>query len=145
MTEVQSIISMRNVSKRYGKHGEVKALDDLSLNVLQGEVFGLVGPNGSGKTTTIRILNGIIRPTSGEVLVNGFNIRTHTDDVKRSTGLLAETPGAYEKLSPTNIWNSSGRCTMSRRGCSLSASTGCSTCSTCRKGVTTSSKGSARG
>ncbi|OPY30900.1 MAG: Trehalose/maltose import ATP-binding protein MalK [Methanomassiliicoccales archaeon PtaU1.Bin124] len=75
-------------------------MDDLSLEVHQGEVFGLLGPNGSGKTTTIRILNGIIKPTSGNVFVNGFDIRTHVDDVKRSTGLLAETPGAYEKLSP---------------------------------------------
>ena len=100
ITDGGPIISMRNVSKRYGKHGDVKALDDLSLDVSRGEVFGLLGPNGSGKTTTIRILNGIIKPTSGEALVNGFDIRTHVDDVKRSTGLLAETPGAYEKLSP---------------------------------------------
>jgi ABC-2 type transport system ATP-binding protein len=94
------IITMRHLTKRYGRHDEIKAVDDLNLDVFPGETFGLLGPNGSGKTTTIRMLNGIIRPSTGLATVNGFDILTHSDEVKRSTGLLAETPGAYEKLSP---------------------------------------------
>ncbi len=94
------IIDVNSLSKRYGRRGEVRAVDELSLTVYPGETFGLLGPNGSGKTTTIRMLNGIIRPTSGKAVVNGYDISTHIDDVKRSTGLLAESPGLYEKLSP---------------------------------------------
>lgn len=94
------IIDASSLSKRYGRRGEVRAVDNISLTVYPGETFGLLGPNGSGKTTTIRMLNGIIRPTSGRALVNGYDIATRMDDVKRSTGLLAESPGLYEKLSP---------------------------------------------
>jgi len=91
---------VRSLSKHYGRRNEVRAVDRLSLEVYPGETFGLLGPNGSGKTTTIRMLNGIVRPTSGRAVVNGYDISTQMDDVKRSTGLLAESPGLYEKLSP---------------------------------------------
>jgi len=94
------IIDASSLSKRYGRRGEVRAVDGISLTVYPGETFGLLGPNGSGKTTTIRMLNGIIRPSAGKAFVNGFDISTQIDDVKRSTGLLAESPGLYEKLSP---------------------------------------------
>lgn len=94
------VIETRNLTKAFGKRGEVRAVDGLSLTVHAGETFGLLGPNGSGKTTTIRILNGIIRPTSGTALVNGYDVVRRPNDVKRSTGLLAESPGLYEKLSP---------------------------------------------
>ncbi|QLH73991.1 MAG: ABC transporter ATP-binding protein [Methanomassiliicoccales archaeon] len=94
------IISTNGLTKYYGKRNEVKAVQDLTFDVFQGETFGLLGPNGSGKTTTIRMLNGIIRPTKGTATVNGFNIIDQAEDVKRSTGLLAESPGLYEKLSP---------------------------------------------
>ncbi len=94
------IIDVDSLSKRYGRRGEVRAVDGLSLTVYPGETFGLLGPNGSGKTTTIRMLNGIIRPTSGRAVVNGYDISTQINEVKRSTGLLAESPGLYEKLSP---------------------------------------------
>lgn len=95
------IISLRDIKKSYGKRNEIKAVDGLSLDVYPGETFGLLGPNGSGKTTTIRILNGIIKPTSGNATVNGFDVLKNVDEIKRSTGLLAETAGTYEKLSPT--------------------------------------------
>lgn len=94
------IIAASDLTKRYGRRGEVRAVDGISLTVYPGETFGLLGPNGSGKTTTIRMLNGIIRPTSGRATVNGFDISRQAEGVKRSTGLLAESPGLYEKLSP---------------------------------------------
>lgn len=74
-------------------------MDHLDLQVDQGETFGLLGPNGAGKTTTIRLLNCIVRPTSGSATVRGYDIQTQSMDVKRATGLLAESPGLYEKLS----------------------------------------------
>ena len=92
------LIQINNLSKFYAK-GSIKAVDDLSLNIRKGETFGLLGPNGAGKTTTIRLLNGLIKPTSGSADINGFNILTDTQKVKAISGLLAESPGVYEKLS----------------------------------------------
>jgi len=93
------LISTDKLSKYYGKGGEIRAVDGLSLEVHEGETFGLLGPNGAGKTTTVRLLNCIIKPTSGTATVNGHDILKEENDVKRSTGLLPESPGSYEKLS----------------------------------------------
>ncbi|UCE95693.1 MAG: ABC transporter ATP-binding protein [Candidatus Bathyarchaeota archaeon] len=93
------VIHTDHLSKYYGKGGEIKAVDELDLEVYDGETFGLLGPNGAGKTTTVRLLNCIIKPTSGTATVNGFNILKEETAVKQVTGLLAESPGLYEKLS----------------------------------------------
>ena len=93
------LIRTDKLSKYYGKGGEIKAVDELDLEVYEGETFGLLGPNGAGKTTTVRLLNCIIKPTSGTATVNGYDILKEETDVKRVTGLLAESPGLYEKLS----------------------------------------------
>ena len=93
------MIRTDKLSKYYGKGGEIKAVDELDLEVYEGETFGLLGPNGAGKTTTVRLLNNIIKPTSGTATVNGHDILQEETEVKRVTGLLAESPGLYEKLS----------------------------------------------
>jgi ABC-2 type transport system ATP-binding protein len=93
------VIETENLSKYYGKGKEIKALDELNIEVFEGETFGLLGPNGAGKTTAVRLLNGIIKPSGGTARVNGFDIVQQEDDVKRATGMLAESPGLYEKLS----------------------------------------------
>ena len=93
------LIRTDKLSKYYGKGGEIKAVDELDLEVYEGETFGLLGPNGAGKTTTVRLLNCIIKPTSGTAAVNGYDILKKETEVKRVTGLLAESPGLYEKLS----------------------------------------------
>jgi len=93
------MIKSESLSKYYGKGGEIRAVDCLDLEVYEGETFGLLGPNGSGKTTTVRLLNGIIKPTRGIATVNGFDILVQENEVKRITGLLAESPGLYDKLS----------------------------------------------
>jgi ABC-2 type transport system ATP-binding protein len=93
------LIKTNNLSKFYGKNGEIKAVDSLNLEVYEGETFGLLGPNGAGKTTTVRLLNCILKPTSGTANVNGFDILNDSKNVKSITGLLAESPGLYEKLS----------------------------------------------
>jgi ABC-2 type transport system ATP-binding protein len=93
------VIHTKQLSKFYGKGGEIKAVDTLDLEVYEGETFGLLGPNGAGKTTTVRLLNCIIKPTSGTATVNGYDILKQENEVKRVTGLLAESPGLYEKLS----------------------------------------------
>ncbi len=93
------VIHTDRLSKYYGKGGEIKAVDELDLEVNEGETFGLLGPNGAGKTTTVRLLNCIIKPTRGTASVNGYDILKEDTQVKRVTGLLAESPGLYEKLS----------------------------------------------
>ena len=92
------LIDTKKLSKHYSK-GEIKAVDKLDLHVYGGETFGLLGPNGAGKTTTVNLLNCIIKPTGGTATVNGYDILKEDTEVKRVTGLLAESPGLYEKLS----------------------------------------------
>jgi len=93
------VIHTERLSKYYGKGSKIKAVDELDLEVYEGETFGLLGPNGAGKTTTVRLLNCIIKPTGGTATVNGYDIVKEETEVKRVTGLLAESPGLYEKLS----------------------------------------------
>ena len=93
------VVRTDKLSKYYGKGGEIKAVDELDLEVYEGETFGLLGPNGAGKTTTVRLLNCIIKPTAGTATINGHDILKDETNVKRVTGLLAESPGLYEKLS----------------------------------------------
>ena len=97
------MIQTDKLSKYYGKGAQVKAVDELDLKVYEGETFGLLGPNGAGKTTTIRLLNCIIKPTSGTAIVNGYDILKNENEVKRITGLLSESPSLYEKLSASEF------------------------------------------
>jgi ABC-2 type transport system ATP-binding protein len=81
------------------KDGEVRALDDVTLHVPQGQVFGLLGPNGSGKTTMVRILSTILLPTSGTATVNGIDVVKHPDRVRRSIGLAGQYATVDENLT----------------------------------------------
>jgi len=77
----------------------VRAVDDLTLEVPAGIVFGFLGPNGSGKTTTVRILLGLVEPTAGSAEVLGHDIVSEADAVRAASGALMEHPGLYERLS----------------------------------------------
>ncbi|MCC6805622.1 MAG: ABC transporter ATP-binding protein [Anaerolineae bacterium] len=79
--------------------GSLRAVDDLSFGVEAGEVFGVLGHNGAGKTTLVRLINGVLEPTSGSIRVLGMNPVTQGSDVRRQTGVLTETPSLYERLS----------------------------------------------
>jgi len=81
--------------------GDVRAVDDLSLTVEEGEVFGFLGHNGAGKTTTIRLLNGVLQPDAGSVSVLGYDPRTEGTALRRKTGILTETPSLDERLTAT--------------------------------------------
>lgn len=89
-------IRTRGLCKSYGAR---RAVDGLDLEVKMGEVFGLLGPNGSGKTTTILMLLGLTEPSSGEVEVLGFDPRTHPISVKRRVGYLPDSVGFYDELT----------------------------------------------
>lgn len=79
--------------------GDLRAVDDLTLDVNTGTVFGFLGPNGSGKTTTIRLLLGLLAPTSGHAEVLGFDPQRDGDEIRLRTGALLEHTGLYERLS----------------------------------------------
>jgi len=89
-------IRIENLTRDFGP---VRAVDDLSLEVPTGIIFGFLGPNGSGKTTTINLLLGLLEPTDGRAEVLGFDIGTHGDEVRSRTGALLEDDGLYEQLS----------------------------------------------
>ena len=90
------IIEVNHLTKKFGDR---TAVDDLSLQVEEGEVLGFLGPNGAGKTTTIRMLAGIIAPTSGNAEVAGWHIPQDIERLHESIGLLTESPGFYDRLS----------------------------------------------
>jgi ABC-2 type transport system ATP-binding protein len=79
--------------------GAARAVDGLSLEVPAGIVFGFLGPNGSGKTTTIRLLLGLLEPTQGRAEVLGFDTRTQADAIRQTAGALLEHSGLYERLT----------------------------------------------
>jgi ABC-2 type transport system ATP-binding protein len=94
--------------------GELKAVDRLTLEVPRGTVFGFLGPNGSGKTTTIRLLLGLLDADAGTAQVLGFDTRTQSGEVRARCGALLEQHGLYERLSAADnldyygrIWNMS--------------------------------------
>jgi ABC-2 type transport system ATP-binding protein len=89
-------IRTRQLCKRYGARAAVQGLD---LEIHAGEVFGLLGPNGSGKTTTLLMLLGLTEPTSGEVEVLGLDPRTRPISVKRRVGYLPDSVGFYDELT----------------------------------------------
>ena len=80
-------IYTENLTKSYGT---VKAINNLDLNVHKGEIFGFLGPNGAGKTTTIRVLTTLTRPDSGFASVDGFDVATESDKVKKAIGVVQQ-------------------------------------------------------
>ncbi len=81
------------------------ALDGISFSIRQGEVFGLIGPNGSGKTTTLRILGTLIRPTDGSASIFGTDVVKDPDGVRRMIGYLPEEAGVYNNLTGNDYLN----------------------------------------
>jgi len=79
--------------------GSLVAVEGLDLEIHKGEVFGLLGPNGSGKTTTIRMLCGLLEPTSGSASVAGFDVTREPERVKRSIGYMSQRYGLYDDLT----------------------------------------------
>ncbi len=91
-----TVISVKNLVKKFGKF---VANDNLSFEVYKGEIFGFLGANGAGKTTAIRILSGLSSPTSGEVIVAGFDANRYPEKIKRSIGYMCQKFSLYEDLT----------------------------------------------
>jgi ABC-2 type transport system ATP-binding protein len=97
MTDSSSdVISIENLVKKFG---DFFAVDDISFTVGKGEIFGFLGSNGSGKSTTIRMLCGILTPTSGKGRVMGCDIFTESEKIKQSIGYMSQKFSLYKELS----------------------------------------------
>src|SRR2546429_9891394 len=90
------VISTSRLTKAFDT---LVAVNDLHLEVLRGDVFGFLGPNGSGKTTTIRMLLGLIRPTAGSISLFGLDNSTRLPEILPRVGAIVETPVFYPYLS----------------------------------------------
>ena len=90
------VIIAENLSKKFGNF---TAVDNISFEVEQAEIFGFLGANGAGKTTAMRMLCGLSFPTSGKGLVAGFDIRTQSEQVKRNIGYMSQKFALYEDLT----------------------------------------------
>jgi ABC-2 type transport system ATP-binding protein len=93
---VETVISVTGLTKRYGNRAVV---DDFAIEVSRGQIYGFLGPNGSGKTTTIRMLCGLLTPDAGEGQCLGYNIRTESQAIKRNVGYMTQRFSLYEDLS----------------------------------------------
>ena len=96
------MIQCEHITKQFQrtkKDPPLLAVEDLSLEVKDGEVFGFLGPNGAGKTTTIRMLCSLIAPTSGRAFIDGFEVGKNDREIRQRVGILTETPGMYDRLS----------------------------------------------
>ncbi|MEP0862774.1 MAG: ATP-binding cassette domain-containing protein [Ignavibacterium sp.] len=91
------MLEVKNLTKTYG---QIRAVDNLTFSVKPGKIFGMLGPNGAGKTTTIRTILNIIKPNSGEVLLNGNPV---TKDLFNSIGYLPEERGLYKKSKVIDV------------------------------------------
>jgi len=92
----RAAIDVRNLTRRFG---QFVAVDDLSFSVQQGEIFGFLGANGAGKSTTIRMLCGLLRPTGGTALVGGVDVGRSPEIVKRGIGYMSQKFSLYEALT----------------------------------------------
>ena len=90
------IISVKNLSKNYGDFAAVKGI---SFDVQKGEIFGLLGPNGAGKSTTLEIIETLRTKTSGEVVVDGFNLDKQPEEIKKIIGVQLQAAGYYPNLT----------------------------------------------
>lgn len=91
-----NIIEVKNLVKKFD---DIVAVDDISFNVEKGQIFAFLGPNGAGKTTTIKMFTTLLKPTSGKILINGFDPATDPDDVRCSFGIIFQDPSLDDELT----------------------------------------------
>lgn len=89
-------IEVKELTKKFGRF---TAVDKISFNVEQGEILGFLGANGAGKSTAIRMMTGILEPTSGDALVGGFSIMKEPDKVKTQIGYMSQKFSLYNDLT----------------------------------------------
>lgn len=98
-------IELVNVSRRFG---DLMAVDQVSLSVAPGEVVGLLGPNGAGKTTALRVLAGLLTPSSGTARIGGVDVQQRPTEARMQLGFLTSSTGLYERLTGREIMKTFG-------------------------------------
>ncbi len=99
----RAMLEIRNYSKSYGS--EKKAVDGVSLSVMSGDIFGFIGHNGAGKSTTIRAVVGVLDFTEGEILIDGHSVKADPMACKRVTAYIPDNPDLYENLTGIQYLN----------------------------------------
>lgn len=98
------LLKLKNISKSYNK-GQIKAVDDVSIEVKPGEIFGFLGPNGAGKTTTIKMIVGLLKPDSGEISIKGIDNQKDSLEAKKLISYVPDNPEVYSKLKGLEYLN----------------------------------------
>lgn len=98
------MLSLKNISKSFDG-GKTYAVDDISLEVKNGEIFGFLGPNGAGKTTTIKMITGLLKADSGSILINGIDTKKEAVLAKRQFSYVPDNPEIFEKLKGIDYIN----------------------------------------
>ncbi len=93
------MVRMLQVTGLIKEYKDYRAVNDLTFTIRPGEIVGLIGPNGAGKTTALRCMAGILRPTSGQILINGHDLINDQMNAKRGLAFVPEVPSLYELLS----------------------------------------------
>jgi ABC-2 type transport system ATP-binding protein len=96
MTEQRPIIETKDLTRRFR---DLVAVEDLTFSVNRGELFGLVGPDGAGKTTTLRMLAGVLKPSNGDAILNGISVVQHPERVKHEIAYMSQRFGLYTDLT----------------------------------------------
>ena len=96
------MIEFQDVSKTYGA---TQALQNLKLSIPEGQIVGLIGHNGAGKSTTIKSLVSVINPTSGKILVDGLDLASHRLTIKQKIGYVADSPDLFLRLTAQEFWD----------------------------------------
>ncbi len=96
MKETEKVIVVNDLTKKFGSF---TAVDQISFETRKGEIFGFLGANGAGKTTAMKMLIGISKPTSGEAIVNGFDVKTQPEKVKKTIGYMSQKFSMYDDLN----------------------------------------------
>ena len=100
------MIEIINLVKKFG---DLVAVNDLTLTIPRGEFFAMLGPNAAGKTTTLKILAGLMKPTSGRTRIAGFDVQEHPLEARRRLAFVPDFPFLYDKLSPWEFFRFMGQ------------------------------------
>jgi ABC-2 type transport system ATP-binding protein len=90
------MIQVQGLTKYYGEHAAIR---DLSFDIEKGSVFGFLGLNGAGKSTTLKVLGCVLLPTSGKVVIDGFDVATQPHEIRKRIGYLPDTPPVYDEMT----------------------------------------------
>src|SRR5690348_11407727 len=102
----QAMIELDHLVKKFG---DLTAVNDISLTIGRGEFFSMLGPNSAGKTTTIKMMTGLIKPTSGSARICGFDIQMHPLEARRRLAFVPDYPFLYDKLTGWEFFRFTGQ------------------------------------